>query len=99
MACCARSSSWGGCASPFSWAPRRRGLRAFMTASAAEAVCRLMVFARGPQPGDAKTRLIPDIGKAGAADLHRRLVGHSPREDAVCPTDPVDLRVPPGTCV
>ena len=33
-----------------------------------------MVFARAPQPGKAKTRLIPALGKAGAAALHRRLV-------------------------
>src|SRR5258707_11077078 len=97
MACCARSSSWGGCASPFSWAPRRRGLRAFMTASAAEAVCRVMVFARAPQPGEAKTRLIPALGKAGAAELHRRLVVHCLREAADARIGPVELWCTPDT--
>jgi len=47
-----------------------------MTASAAESVCRVMVFARAPTPGEAKTRLIPALGEAGAAALHRRLVMH-----------------------
>ncbi len=41
-----------------------------MTSSAAETVCRVMVFARAPTPGEAKTRLIPALGAAGAAALH-----------------------------
>lgn len=35
---------------------------------------RILVMARAPVPGRAKTRLIPALGEAGAADLHRRLV-------------------------
>lgn len=35
---------------------------------------RILVMAREPVPGQAKTRLIPVLGEAGAADLHRRLV-------------------------
>ncbi len=34
---------------------------------------RLVVFARFPTPGAAKTRLIPSIGADGAAAVHRRL--------------------------
>ena len=34
---------------------------------------RLVLFTRYPQPGQAKTRLIPALGAAGAAELHRRL--------------------------
>ena len=34
---------------------------------------RLVLFTRYPQPGQAKTRLIPALGAAGAAALHRRL--------------------------
>ena len=35
---------------------------------------RLILFARSPNPGQVKTRLIPALGKEGAAALHRRLV-------------------------
>jgi rSAM/selenodomain-associated transferase 1 len=34
---------------------------------------RLVLFARYPLPGACKTRLIPALGPAGAANLHRRL--------------------------
>lgn len=37
-------------------------------------VPRVALFARYPAPGRAKTRLIPALGAAGAAGLHRRLV-------------------------
>ena len=35
---------------------------------------RIALFARFPVPGRAKTRLIPALGEAGAAALHRKLV-------------------------
>lgn len=35
---------------------------------------RIIVFAKAPVPGEAKTRLIPALGAAGAARLHERLV-------------------------
>jgi rSAM/selenodomain-associated transferase 1 len=34
---------------------------------------RIVLFTRFPEPGRAKTRLIPALGEQGAADLHRRL--------------------------
>ncbi|WP_300973828.1 TIGR04282 family arsenosugar biosynthesis glycosyltransferase [Sphingomonas sp. LHG3406-1] len=34
---------------------------------------RLVIFTRYPEPGKAKTRLIPALGAEGAAALHRRL--------------------------
>lgn len=37
----------------------------------------LVVFARFPEAGRAKTRLIPALGPQGAADLHRRLTEHA----------------------
>jgi len=67
-----------------------------MTASAAETTCRVMVFARAPTPGEAKTRLIPALGKAGAAALHRRLVAHSLRAAADARIGPVELWCTPG---
>jgi len=39
--------------------------------------CRLLLFARYPVPGEAKTRLIPAIGPRGAALLHRRMAEHA----------------------
>ncbi len=43
------------------------------TASATPSGSRLILFGRYPVPGRTKTRLIPSIGPAGAADLQRRL--------------------------
>ena len=43
---------------------------------------RVVVFARAPVPGACKTRLIPTLGAAGAAALHRRLVLRTLREAA-----------------
>jgi uncharacterized protein len=34
---------------------------------------RVVVFARYPEPGFAKTRLIPVLGREGAAELHRKM--------------------------
>jgi len=60
-----------------------------MTASAADTVCRVMVFARAP--GEAKTRLIPALGEAGVAALHRRLVMHCLRAARDSRLGPVEL--------
>ena len=68
-----------------------------MTASAADSVCRVMVFARAPTPGEAKTRLIPALGEAGAAALHRRLVTHCLRAARESRLGPVELWCAPGT--
>lgn len=40
----------------------------------ARGTVRILVFARAPVPGRCKTRLIPALGRAGAARLHRELV-------------------------
>ena len=37
---------------------------------------RLIIFTRFPAPGRSKTRLIPALGQAGAADLHRQMTEH-----------------------
>jgi hypothetical protein len=36
--------------------------------------CRVMIFAKTPTPGQVKTRLIPDLGESGAAQLQRQLI-------------------------
>ena len=38
---------------------------------------RLIIFTRYPQPGKAKTRLIPALGAEGAADLQRQMTEHT----------------------
>jgi len=49
---------------------------------------RLIVFAKAPVAGKAKTRLIPALGEAGAAAMHARLVTHTlttVTQAALCP--------------
>lgn len=52
---------------------------------------RVALFTRWPEPGRAKTRLIPALGAAGAADVHRRL---TERAVAACRASgfPVEIR-------
>lgn len=38
---------------------------------------RVVVFTRYPEPGLTKTRLIPMLGREGAAELHRRMTEHT----------------------
>jgi rSAM/selenodomain-associated transferase 1 len=53
---------------------------------------RLVIFTRYPEPGKAKTRLIPAIGAEGAAALHRRLTEHTLTRARAAGL-PIDLRV------
>ncbi|MGQ0657475.1 MAG: TIGR04282 family arsenosugar biosynthesis glycosyltransferase [Chromatiales bacterium] len=57
---------------------------------------RIIVFAKAPEPGEVKTRLIPLLGAAGAAALHKRLVEHtlSTAVSAACGT--VEVHGAPG---
>ena len=48
-----------------------------MSGTAPASQPRLVVFAKAPQPGSAKTRLIPALGAQGAADLARRMLTHT----------------------
>lgn len=41
------------------------------------AATRLVIFAKAPQAGLAKTRLIPALGAAGAAELARQMLAHT----------------------
>ncbi|MEW6687889.1 MAG: TIGR04282 family arsenosugar biosynthesis glycosyltransferase [Pseudomonadota bacterium] len=76
MACCARCSSCGGCASPTLSARRRTSLRGATRASPEAA---LVVFARAPVPGRVKTRLAPLLGEKGAARLYERMIAKTLR--------------------
>jgi rSAM/selenodomain-associated transferase 1 len=55
------------------------------------------VFARAPQPGAAKTRLIPALGAAGAARLQRRLILNALNVAAGFAADDVTLWCAPDT--
>lgn len=57
---------------------------------------RIVVFAKAPQPGFAKTRLIPALGAQGAAALARRLLAHTLRESLAANLGPVELCVTPS---
>ncbi|HKC44165.1 MAG TPA: TIGR04282 family arsenosugar biosynthesis glycosyltransferase [Burkholderiales bacterium] len=50
-----------------------------------------IVFAKAPQPGEVKTRLIPALGAAGAARLHERLVERALATAAGAAIGPVEL--------
>lgn len=52
---------------------------------------RIIVFAKAPQPGFAKTRLIPALGAEGAALLARRMLQHTLREALAADIGTVEL--------
>lgn len=58
-------------------------------------VC-LVVFAKAPQPGSAKTRLIPALGPEGAAALARHMLGHALRQATAAGMEAVELCMSPA---
>jgi len=55
---------------------------------------KLIVFTRYPEPGAAKTRLIPALGARGAAELHRRLTEAAVQQAGrLATSDGVDLEI------
>lgn len=54
-----------------------------------------MVFAREPVPGKTKTRLIPALGKSGAAELHKKLIKQTLKTTNSCNLAPVYLHCTP----
>lgn len=56
---------------------------------------RILVFARAPRAGVCKTRLIPALGKAGAAHAQQRLAESSLRTAARSRLAPVELHAAP----
>ena len=53
----------------------------------------IIVFARAPVPGQAKTRLVPRLGTWGAARLHLRLIRHALRTARAAHCGPVELHL------
>lgn len=66
-----------------------------MRSGAAEAT--VVVFARAPEPGRTKTRLIPLLGAEGAANLHARLTLNSIEAALGAGIGPVELWCAPHT--
>ncbi|GAB2877839.1 TIGR04282 family arsenosugar biosynthesis glycosyltransferase [Microbulbifer echini] len=58
---------------------------------------RLVVMAKAPLPGYAKTRLIPALGERGAASLAERLLQHTLAESVRADIGPVELHVAPDS--
>lgn len=57
----------------------------------------VVILAREPEPGHAKTRLIPALGAEGAAQLHARLVRRTVLMAKAAGVGPVELRVTSDT--
>ncbi len=57
---------------------------------------RIIIFAKAPQPGFAKTRLIPALGATGAAELARQMLFNTLREALAAEIGTVELCVTPG---
>lgn len=57
---------------------------------------RLVVFAKAPQAGAAKTRLIPALGAQGAADLARRMLRHTLDQALAANVGTVELCMSPA---
>ena len=56
---------------------------------------RIIIIAKEPKPGLAKTRLIPALGASGAARLANRLLEHTLAQALAAATGPVELCVAP----
>ena len=57
---------------------------------------RIIIFAKAPQPGFAKTRLIPAIGQAGAAKLAQQMLFNTLHEAIASEIGTVELCVTPA---
>lgn len=53
--------------------------------------CAVIVFAKAPLAGYAKTRLIPALGVGGAARLAERMLGHAVRQAVAAGIGPVEV--------
>lgn len=57
---------------------------------------RIIIFAKAPQPGQAKTRLIPALGAAGAAQLAQRMLDATLNNALAANLGPVELCLTPA---
>ena len=56
---------------------------------------RIVIFAKAPQPGSVKTRLIPALGATGAATLARKLLAHTLQQALAADVGKVELCMSP----
>ena len=88
--------SQGGGA-PCSVSPARCAGSSFTCAERPAALApRLLVFAKAPQPGAVKTRLIPALGAQAAADLARRMLLHTLEQAKAAGVGVVELCMSPA---
>ena len=59
--------------------------------------CQIIVFAKAPEPGQVKTRLIPTLGPVGAALLYERMAWRCLLTAAWTGIGPIELWCVPGT--
>src|SRR5262245_19021024 len=57
--------------------------------------CAVVVFAKAPEPGAVKTRLIPVLGPEGAAALHARLLKRALATARAAAVGPIELACAP----
>ena len=57
---------------------------------------RIVIFAKAPQPGSVKTRLMPALGAEGAATLARRLLAHTLQQALAADVGKVELCMSPA---
>lgn len=57
---------------------------------------RIVIFAKAPQPGSVKTRLIPALGAVGAATLARKLLAHTVQQALGADVGEVELCMSPA---
>lgn len=58
----------------------------------------IIIFAREPIPGQVKTRLIPALGKEGAANLYKRLLDYAVQNVSSANLAPANLCITPESC-
>ncbi|HET7370995.1 MAG TPA: DUF2064 domain-containing protein, partial [Gammaproteobacteria bacterium] len=58
---------------------------------------KVIVFAKAPEPGKTKTRLIPKLGADGAARLHEKLIRHAVAIACAAQLGPVELWCTPSS--
>ena len=89
----APSCSCGGCVLRTGAAHHQKNWHSFI---GKWLMTRIVIFAKAPQPGSVKTRLIPALGADGAAALARRLLAHTLGQALAADVGVVELCMSPA---